>query len=142
MKNFTANEWKSVLPGGWADRSMITLVGDTGAAGIAANIVVTREDVDGQTSIEDYAEEQKELMRQEIEQIEILDERSATINNVPAFQRLQRFEVEDLYVQQAQTFILGKNSVFVITGTAAVEDFDGIINAVREFTDNFQLTND
>ena len=81
-------------------------------------------------------------MRQEIEQIEILDERSATINNVPAFQRLQRFEVEDLYVQQAQTFILGKNSVFVITGTAAVEDFDGIINAVREFTDNFQLTND
>ena len=37
--------------------------------------------------------------------------------------------------------ILGGGSVFVITGTAAVEDFNGIIGAVKEFTENFQLTN-
>jgi hypothetical protein len=142
VANFTANEWKSVLPGGWADRSMITLVGTTGAAGIAANIVVTREEIDGQTSIEDYAETQKQLMMQEVERIEILDERAMIVNDAPAFQRLQRFQIEDLYIQQAQTFILGGGSVFVITGTAAVEDFNNIIGAVREFTENFQLTND
>ncbi len=141
MTNFTANEWKSVLPGGWADRSMITLVGATGAAGIAANIVVTREEVDGQTSVEDYAETQKQAMMQEIERVEILDERPTTVNDAPAFQRLQRFQIENLYIQQAQTFILGGGSVFVITGTAAVEDFNGIIGAVKEFTENFQLTN-
>ena len=141
MANFTANEWKSVLPDSWADRSMITLVGATGAAGIAANIVVTREEIDGQTSVEDYAETQKQAMMQEIERVEILDERATTVNDAPAFQRLQRFQVEDLYIQQAQTFILGGGSVFVITGTAAVEDFNGIIGAVREFTENFQLTN-
>ncbi|MBA4185164.1 MAG: DcrB-related protein [Acidobacteria bacterium] len=138
---FTANKWKSVLPDGWVDRSMITLVGATGAAGIAANIVVTREEIDGQTSIEDYAETQKQLMTKEIERVEILDERATTVNKAPAFQRLQRFQIEDLYIQQAQTFILGSGSVFVITGTAAIEDFDKIINAVREFTENFQLTN-
>jgi hypothetical protein len=138
---FTANKWKSVLPDGWVDRSMITLVGATGAAGIAANIVVTREEIDGQTSIEDYAETQKQLMTKEIERVEILDERATTVNKAPAFQRLQRFQIEDLYIQQAQTFILGSGSVFVITGTAAIEDFDKIINAVREFTESFQLTN-
>ncbi len=139
---FTANKWKSVLPDGWADRSMITLVGATGAAGIAANVVVTRDDVDGQTSIEDYAETQKQLMMQEIERAEILDERATTVNDMPAFQRLQRFQIEDLYIQQAQTFILGGGSVFVITGTAAVEDFNEITGAIKEFTENFQLTND
>ncbi len=140
MTNFRTNDWKSVLPAGWSDRSMITLVGETGAAGIAANIVVTREETGNTISVEDYAEAQKQAMMDEVEQIEILDERAATINNAPAFQRLQRFQIEDLYIQQAQTFILGSDSVFVVTGTAAVEDFNGILDALREFTDNFQLT--
>lgn len=121
---------------------MITLVGATGAAGIAANIVVTREEIDNQTSVEDYAETQKQAMMQEIERVEILDERPTTVNDAPAFQRLQRYQIEDLHIQQAQTFILGGGSVFVITGTAAIEDFNWIINAVREFTENFRLTND
>lgn len=130
------------MPEDWADRSMITLVGETGAAGIAANIVVTREEIDSRMSVEDYAESQKQAMMDEIERLEILDERATTVNDAPAFQRLQRFQVEDLYIQQAQTFILGEGSVFVITGTAAVEDFNGIIDAVRKFTENFQLTNE
>ncbi len=138
---FNANDWESVLPGGWADRSMITLIGSTGASGIAANIVVTREQIDGFVSVEDYAEGQKQAMMTEIEQLEILDERPTTLNGATAFQRLQRFQIEDLFIQQAQTFVLGGGGVFVITGTAAVEDFDGIIDAVREFTENFQLTN-
>lgn len=137
---FNANDWESVLPGGWVDRSMITLVGATGASGIAANIVVTREEIGGQMSVEDYADGQKQAMAAEIEQLEILDERPTKLNGAPAFQRLQRFQIEDLIVQQAQTFVLGGNSVFVITGTAAIEDFDAIIPAVKEFTENFKLS--
>jgi len=141
VTKFNANDWESVLPGGWADRSMITLVGATGASGIAANIVVTREQIDGFMSVEDYAETQKQAMAAEIEQLEILDERPTSLNGAAAFQRLQRFQIEDLIVQQAQTFVLsGDGSVFVITGTAAVEDFNSIIDAVREFTENFRLT--
>lgn len=138
---FTANDWNSVLPAGWSDRSMITLIGTTGASGIAANIVVTRQEIDRQTSIEDYAEAQKHMTLKEIERVEILDERPTTVNGAPGFQRLQKLEAENLRVQQAQTFILGDGVVFVITGTAALEDFNLITGAVREFTENFQLTN-
>lgn len=139
--NFIANDWKSILPAGWSDRSMITLVGTTGASGVAANIVVTRQEIDLRTSIEDFAESQKQMMMQEIEAVEILDERPTTVNGAPAFQRLQRFVANDFRVQQAQTFILGANSVFVVTGTAALEDFNAVAGAIREFTENFQLTN-
>jgi hypothetical protein len=54
---------------------------------------------------------------------------------------LQRFEIENVTIQQAQTFVLAKDAVFVITGTASIEDFNGIIGAVRGFTENFRLTN-
>jgi len=142
MEIFTANGWTSVLPAGWADRSMITLVGATGASGIAANIVVTREETSGQTvSVEAYAEAQKQAMAAELPQLQILDERPTTINNAPAFQRLQRFEIENVIIQQAQTFVLARDAVYVITGTAGIEDFNGIIEAVRQFTENFRLTN-
>jgi hypothetical protein len=142
MENFTANDWTSILPDGWNDRSMITLIGATGAAGIAANIVVTKEETDGQTvSVEDYAEAQKQAMTAEIPQLQILDERPTTVNGAPSFQRLQRFQIENVVIQQAQTFILSKNAVYVITGTAAIEDFNGIIDALRRFTENFRLTN-
>ncbi len=50
----------------------------------------------------------------------LLSKLNSTLNNAPAFQRLQRFQVENLIIQQAQTFILGGDSVFVITGTAAL----------------------
>jgi hypothetical protein len=142
MENFTANGWNSILPAGWADRSLITLVGATGATGVAANIVVTREETGGHSpSVEAYAEAQKQAMAAEIPQLQILDERAATLDGAPAFQRLQRFEIEHVIIQQAQTFILAKDAVYVITGTAAIEDFNGIIGAVREFTENFRLTN-
>jgi hypothetical protein len=141
MENFTANDWTSVLPTGWNDRSMITLIGATGASGIAANIVVTKEEIGGHVSIENYAEAQKRAMTAEIPQLQILDERPTTVNDAPAFQRLQRFQIENVIIQQAQTFILSKNAVYAITGTAAIEDFNGIIDALRQFTENFRLTN-
>lgn len=142
MENFTANGWTSVLPAGWNDRSVITLIGATGAAGIAANIVVTKEETGGQAvSIESYAEAQKQAMMAELPQMQILDERPTTVNDAPAFQRLQRFQIENVIIQQAQTFILSENAVYAITGTAAIDDFNGIIDALRQFTENFRLTN-
>lgn len=130
------------MPTGWTDRSMITLIGATGASGIAANIVVTKEETGGQAvSVEDYAEAQKQAMAAELPQLEILDERPTTVNGAPAFQRLQRFQIETVFIQQAQTFVLSKNAVYVITGTAAIDDFNEIIDALRRFTENFRLTN-
>jgi hypothetical protein len=137
---FIANEWKSVLPEGWEDCSMITLIGETGTSNFASNIVVSRQRVNGKTSVEGYAQLQKEAMMREIPNVQVLDERPATINGVPAFQRLQRFEAEPHFIQQVQTFILTKQTIFVITGTAAIADFDRSIAAFRNFTENFRFS--
>jgi hypothetical protein len=61
-EEFIANGWNSVLPDGWTDGSMITLVGPTGRGGFAANIVVTRDARNGAASVEDFAAEQKRAM--------------------------------------------------------------------------------
>lgn len=118
---------------------MITLVGPTGPSGFAANIVVTREAQNGSGSVEEFAEAQKRAMQAEVGPVEILDERPLILNGSPAFQRLHRFSVEGLSIQQVQTFILSKDAFFVITGTAAIEEFNNMIDSVREFTERFTV---
>lgn len=137
---FTANGWSSVVPEGWRDGSMITLVGPTGASGFAANIVVTRDPRNELTGVEEFAEEQKRAMQSEVGPVEILDERPLALNGAPAFQRLHRFGIEGLTIQQVQTFVLSNDAFFVITGTAEIEEFNDMIDAVREFTQKFALT--
>ena len=138
--NFTSNTWQSVLPENWEDRSMITLVGTTGASGIASNIVVTHQKISPDVSIEDFAQYQREAIEQEIPDVDVLEERSFTLNGSPAFQRLQQFAYENQSIRQVQTFILGGGYIYVITGTSASEDFDASIGAFKEFTDNFRLS--
>ena len=138
--NFTSNTWQSVLPENWEDRSMITLVGTIGASGIASNIVVTHQKISPDVSIEDFAQYQREAIEQEIPDVDVLEERPFTLNDAPAFQRLQRFAYENQSIQQIQTFILGGGYIYVITGTSASEDFDASIEAFKEFTDNFRLS--
>lgn len=137
---FIANGWTSEIPSGWGDRSVITLVGPIDASSFAANIVVTREWVGNETSVEDYAYEQSAVMQGEVEGYEILDEGSTTVNGAPAFQRLQRFEIEAAELQQVQTFVLGDGVVFVITGTTTVAHFDANIQAFRSVVETFKLS--
>ncbi|MBA3442529.1 MAG: hypothetical protein H0T92_21950 [Pyrinomonadaceae bacterium] len=47
----------------------------------SANIVVTREGVGNDTSVEDYAYEQSGMMQGEVDGYEILDERSTTVQS-------------------------------------------------------------
>ncbi len=82
-----------MLPNGWADCSMIPLVGATGVAGITANIIVTREEIDAQTSIEDYAETQKQAMMKEIDRVETLNERATIEDDAPAVKYLERLMI-------------------------------------------------
>lgn len=139
IKKFTANEWQSIMPNGWEDGSMITLVGAVGTTGFAPNIVVTRDAVESSTSVQEFAETQKKILQQEINGVIILDERTATINGADAVQFLQRIPIEGQTIQQVQTFVQGDNRIYCITGTAAVEDFNNSVNAFKFFTDNFKI---
>ncbi|MCU0238664.1 MAG: DUF1795 domain-containing protein [Pyrinomonadaceae bacterium] len=135
----TNNGWFGTLPTGWEDRSMITLTGPIDENGFMANIVVTRDKIEPSMSIEEYAQLQREAMDNEIPNVEVLDERPTTLNNRPAFQRLQKFSLEDQTIQQVQTFVLGKETVFAITGTSSIETFNDSIKAFKEFTESFEV---
>jgi hypothetical protein len=140
FEKFTANGWTADLPNGWEDRSMITIVGETDASGFASNIIVTRQKVEAGTNLEDYAAVQSDLMRSEIESLQILDERATEIGGATAFQRLQRFAAsETQIIQQVQTYFLHENIIFVITGTATLEAFDRAIPAFKEFVETFRI---
>ncbi len=128
------------MPDGWEDRSMITLVGETDASGFASNIVVTRQTIDSETNLEDYALMQAEMMQNEIGNLQVLDERAIEINGAQAFQRLQRFLVnENQIIQQVQTYFLHGEMIFAITGTATLEAFDRSIPAFKKFVETFKI---
>lgn len=140
-EKFTANGWTADLPDGWEDRSMITLVGEIDASGFASNIVVTRQLIDSETSLADFASIQAEMMRNEVGNLQVLDERAIDIGGVPAFQRLQRFSVnENQIIQQVQTYFLHGKMIFAITGTATLEAFDRSIPAFKKFVETFKIT--
>ncbi len=136
----TANGFITELPPQWEDRSMITFVGPTGESGFAANVVITRERVPANTKVEDYAQEQRRIMETEIPGIEILDERPTQLNNIVAFQRLQKFTLEGQDVQQVQTFVQADKCIFSITCSCSVNDFEQNLSAFRQITSGFHLT--
>jgi hypothetical protein len=140
VEKMIANGWHADLPGGWEDRSMITLVGETDASGFASNIVVTRQKIELPASLEEYAAAQAEMMRTEIVDLQILDERALEINGARAFQRLQRFSAGGTQIiQQVQTFVLAGEMIYAVTGTATLEAFDRSIPAFRKFVETFKI---
>jgi len=143
--NLTANGWTAQMPDGWEDRSLITLIGETDAGGFASNIVVTRQTVEPQATIEEFARAQAEMMRQELASsgsaLQILDERAIQIGNTSSYQRLQKFTLENgQIIQQVQTFFLGANMIYAVTGTATLEGFDRAIPAFKKFVETFRLS--
>lgn len=139
MEKFTANRWSSVLPKGWQDRSMITLISSEVSSNFAPNIVVTSESVPQNVSLRDYVEAQKRTLVNEMPGLVIMDERETTINGTETSQFLQRFPVENQVVQQLQTFVRGSGEIYCITGTAAAEDFGNVVNAFKVFTEKFEI---
>lgn len=142
---FTANGWTAAMPDGWEDRSMITLIAASEAeSGFASNIVVTRQRVEAQSDVEEFARAQAEMMRRELGAaggaLQILDERAIEIGGVRSYQRLQRFDAGGgQIVQQVQTFFSGAGEILVVTGTATVEAFDRAIPAFKQFVEAFRF---
>lgn len=137
---FIANGFATELPEDWEDRTMITLVAPFVPGAFASNVVITRHLVAPTDSIEDFARRQLELLKSSLPNFQLLDSRATTVNGYPACQQLHRFRAENRVLQQAQTFILADKTVFAITGTAPLEDFDSHIPALRQIVENFRLS--
>lgn len=136
---FTANDFTTVLPETWEDRTMITLLAPFEPGQFATNIVINKYFVEGTESIEDFAAEQTELLRQNLADFELLDSRTATINDYPACQQLHRFRAENGVIQQVQTFLLINRAIYMITGTSSIQDFNQHLLAFRQVVENFMI---
>jgi hypothetical protein len=134
-----ANGFSTDVPAGWEDRTLTTLVGPTGSGGFAANVVVTRERVEAGVGLEAYARAQLQATSAEIPGLEVLDERPATLDGGPAFQRLQRFSAGGRRIQQAQTYRLAAGVAFVITCSAQQEDFDSNLASFERIVRSFRF---
>lgn len=135
----TSNEFIAEMPDSWEDRTMTTLVGPADGSGFAANTVIVRERVTPRTSIEDYAGRQRQLMAAQIADLQVLDERPATLNGRPAYRRLQRFSAQGRRVQQMQTFVLADTVIYTITCTAAADTFNQHTSAFERIRDSFRV---
>lgn len=131
-----ANDFETTLPEGWSDRSMISLIRNEVKNGFSSNIVILREELSPNQSIESYAHEQARQIRSQIPDLNIIDERPTTVVGKPAYQFLQRFSSNGMLIQQAQTYILHKKTVFAVTCTALIDDFNEAIPAFREVVEN------
>ena len=140
MPNQTRSSGVTVgLPSGWEDRTMMTLVGPRGSKGFAANVVLTREPLAPAKSLPEYAARQLTAMKAELPALTVLDERPITHQGAPGFQRLHRFTADQDVVQQAQTFVLARGTVYVLTCSAQLQDFDANLSAFRAISDSLKI---
>lgn len=136
---FTANDFTTALPAEWQDRTMITLIAPFTPGGFASNVVITKNTIELGERVEDFAREQLQLLKASLPDFELLDQRSAIVNDYPAYQMLHRFQSEQGLLQQVQAFLLHETTIFVITGTSRIEEFDRHIAAFREIVENFRV---
>ncbi len=139
--NLTANDFATTFPDEWQDRTMFTLVAPFADGEFAANCVITKNAVTAHESLEDFVQEQTNMMRQSLPNFEILDYRTTDLKGFPGCQQLTRFQTENAVIQQVQTFILANQSIYVITGTSEVENFNAHLDAFRQIVENFHIKN-
>jgi hypothetical protein len=141
---FWANGFRSNQIPGWEDRSTITLVSPTSEDEFAANIVVTRQ-VLREPSDKAFAEQQLAQLEHEAKQIEVIKERTTTINEVFAFQRLHILHIGRYQVQQIQTYLVQQIDTvatgFVITCSASASVFSEHLPVFNKFTEDFNFFN-
>jgi hypothetical protein len=133
------NGFTTQLPESWEDRTMTTLVAPFKPGSFAVNVVITKHFIASNESVEGFAEEQTQMLKQSLPRYEVFDRRSTVINGLPAVQQLHRFQTENGLLQQAQTFVLAEAAVFAITCTATVQEFAAYIPAFRQIVENFQV---
>ena len=142
MKTFRANGFNSIQPDGWEDRSTLTLVGPLSGDGFASNIVITRQYLQSNSSLAQFAKVQLATLEEEVQDLDIADEREVTLNGRTIYQRLHRFSVGKQRVSQVQTYLeieVGNRlTVFVITGTTSPQAFDAAMPAFKLFVENFE----
>lgn len=132
--NFTLD-----VPDDWQDRSILSFVAAVSPNEFAPNVVVTKEFVDAETSVEDYANKQFAVTQSEVEGLKIVDQQNITIAGEPAVQVVQKISAHGLNLQQLQTFILSDEVIFIITCTATAAAFAQHLTRFQKIAQSIRL---
>ena len=137
--HYQANDFTIKTPDEWEDRSIITFAAPSQIGEFAANLVITRELVDIETSIEEYAFRQFDITQKEVPGLQIVTHENTTVGGRPAVEIVQRLSAHGLNLQQLQTFILLNEEICIITCTATVGNFNQFLPRFRKVLDSFQV---
>lgn len=132
--NFTLD-----IPDDWQDRSILSFVATVSPNEFAPNVVITKEFVDAETSVEDYANKQFAVTQSEVEGLQIVDQQNITVGSEPAVQIVQKISAHGLNLQQLQTFILSDNVIFIITCTATAAAFSQHLVRFQKIAQSIRL---
>lgn len=136
---YQANNFTVETPDDWQDRSIITFVAPSAPNEFAPNVVITREAVNAELSVEEYAYRQFEIAQQEVAGLKVIEQKNTTLSGRPAVEIIQRLSAHNLTLQQLQIFVLLHAEICVITCTATVGSFNQYLPRFRRVLDSFSI---
>lgn len=136
---YQSNNFALEIPDDWQDRSIISFSATVSPNEFASNVVITKEIIDAETSIEDYTHQQFNITQAEVQGLKIVNQQNTTVGGRPAVQIVQEISAHGLKLQQLQTFILGNEEIFIITCTATAASFDQHLPRFQKIAQTFQL---
>lgn len=136
---FQGGNFSLDVPDDWQDRSIISFVAAVAPTEFAPNAVITREPIDPDASVEDYANRQFAVTQAEVEGLKIVEQSNITVGGKPAVQINQKIAAHGLNLQQLQTFILGDEEIFIVTCTATGASFEQHLPRFQKIVESFRL---
>jgi hypothetical protein len=129
------------LPAGWSDRTAVTLAAPAAADGSVPNVVITREALCEGMGLAGFADGNAYLMRDQVDQFELLSNGWETLDGERTLVRMIRFQVADsVPLLQLQAFFVREGLGYVISCTATEEAFPEAEPAFRAALDGLRFT--
>lgn len=140
MRDFIHNDFSIGLPDRWIDTSVIAIAGPPDS-GFSPSITVTRERLDFQLKVNEYAANQLAALSEEFGEndYEVIEEGPIQISGMQAYQRTHEFDVdEDLRARQLQVYVVKGDQAITITCTSTDKGFENskqvFLEAIRQFS--------
>lgn len=139
MQEFIHDDFSIGLPDRWIDTSVIALAGPPDR-GFSPSITITREKLEFQLKIEEYAANQLAAIKEEFDEndYEVTEESAIQLSGLPAYQRIHEFDItEEIRAKQMQIYVIKGDEAITITYTSTDEGFDGsrslFLETLRQF---------
>ena len=140
MATVRTDAYELPLPTGWSDRTAVTLAAPAAADGSVPNVVITREALCEGMGLAGFADGNAYLMRDQVDQFELLSNGWETLDGRRAIVRIVRFQIADSgWFVQLQAFLVDDGLGYAICGTATEPSFPAAEPLFREALDGLRF---